>query len=55
MRNIVKVETPLTSIFGVGKYPVRLFMVGWSDALLKMLFSDSRKASCTAVNSPEKP
>ena len=55
MRNIVKVEIPLMSIFGVGKYPVRLFMVGWSDALLKVLTPDSRKTSCTAVNSPGQP
>ena len=55
MRNIVKVEIPLMSIFGVGKYPVRLFMVGWSDALLKVLSPDSREVSCTAVNSPGQP
>ena len=55
MRNIVKVEIPLMSIFGVGKSPVRLFMVGWSDALLKMLFPDSREVSCTAVNSLGQP
>ena len=54
MRNIVKVEIPLMSIFGVGKYLVRLLMVGWSDALLKILFSDSKMAFCIAVNSPEK-
>ena len=55
MRNIVKVEIFLMSIFGVGKYPVRLFMVGWSDAMRKILSLESRKASCTEVNSPEKP
>ena len=54
MRNIVKVEIPLMSIFGVGKYPVRLFMVGWSDALLKIMFPDSREASCAVANPPEK-
>ena len=55
MRNIVKVEIFLMSISGVGKYPVRLFMIGWSDPLLKMVFLDLRKASYTAVNSPAKP
>ena len=54
MRNIVKVEIPLMSIFGIGKSPVRLFMVGWSNAFLKILFLASRKAFCIAVNSPEK-
>ena len=54
MRNIVEVEILLMSIFGVGKSPVRLFMVGWSNALIKILFLDSRKTFCIAVNSPEK-